>query len=72
MSDCPLTHAESVAVLARLQSAGPVRPKPMPRVKRLAPGRADQIRAFAMVTAEMEASIARCEALEAAIAEPQA
>lgn len=66
-ADAPLTHAQAVEMLARLRtmlrSTAPL-VKPMPRVRLVTQGQADQLKAFAMVTREIEASIARCEDLE--------
>jgi len=66
--DEPLTHAQTVEMLARIRAklnlpTNPT-PKPVPRARLVTRGRADQLRAFAMVTREMQDAIARCEALE--------
>jgi len=68
--DLPLTAAQAVEMLARLRVMagvlGVTTPlvKPMPKAKLVTRHTADSIRAFEMVKQEMEASIARCEALE--------
>jgi hypothetical protein len=60
----PFTHAEAVEFLARV-GFGPKAPvKRMPRVKLVTRHEADKVKAFEMVTQEIMASIARCEALE--------
>lgn len=59
-----ITHAQAVELLARL-GFGPKAPvNTMPRVKLVTRHRADQVKAFEMVAAEIQASIARCEELE--------
>ncbi len=64
----PLTHAQTVELLARLRAlaggAVDVRPKVIPKAKMVTRHTADSLRAFAMVKEEIEASIARCEELE--------
>jgi hypothetical protein len=65
----PPSHAQAVELLTRLrvQLRGPdAAVKTMPKVKMVTQSRADQLKAFAMVTREIEDSIARCEALESA------
>ena len=62
-----LSHPESCEILARLRAwaqSPTAGPQPMPRVKVVTQGEADRLKAFEMITRAMEASIARCEALE--------
>lgn len=63
----PLTHAQSVEMLARLRAAlnqSAASPKTMPEPKLVTQGQVDKMRAFAMVMAEIAAASERCEALE--------
>lgn len=62
-------QGEAVEILARLRAALGAPPiKRMPKVKVVTAHTAAKVKAFEMVTREMEASIARCEALEQEIA----
>lgn len=65
--DEPATHAQAVELLTRLGVGRDFQKtiaKPMPKVRVVTQQRADQLKAFAMLTREIEDSIARCEALE--------
>lgn len=65
--EAPVTPDQAVRLLAGIRAKlgmPDATPKPIRAGRVVTQGRADQLRAFAMVTREMEASIARCEALE--------
>lgn len=69
--EAPMSHAQAVELLARLRTmvrggdASTLAAKPMPKVKLVPRHQADRVKAFSMITREIEDSIARCEALEA-------
>lgn len=69
----PLTQAQSIEMLARLRRKLGVSEMPIRQIgkaRMVTRHQADALKAFEMVTAEMRASIERCEALESEAVKP--